>query len=65
MCRAVEVQAERLEDLPEEERESYADEFSSETVKLLDEILAQPRPWLDIGDQEKRQRITDIQARRI
>lgn len=42
---AVEVQADRIEALPEEEREEYADEFTQETIRLLDDILAKPAPW--------------------
>jgi len=39
------VQLERLEALPPNERADYSDEFAAETIILLDDILAKPKPW--------------------
>jgi len=39
-----------LDEIPKEEKSSFADDFAAETIKLLDDILAKPKPWKVILD---------------
>ena len=55
------VQSERVVNQPEEVQEEYADNFTTNSLLLLENILEDPVPWLGIKGMEKKELVTQIQ----
>ena len=55
------VQSQRISEQPKEEQEEYANTFTNSSIELLDNILADPVPWIGLQDVQRTEQLSKIQ----